>query len=81
MCAFCDKSRELDAAGPNGWLSTSDLRTLRTLREFRRKEQGAKVWRSSDEESEAAGTREPQPDRSTHPAQCRRDRVGAAATK
>jgi len=35
MCAFCDKSRELDAAGPNGRLSTPDLRILRTLHGFR----------------------------------------------
>ncbi|XP_011067292.1 PREDICTED: uncharacterized protein LOC105153870 [Acromyrmex echinatior] len=36
MCAFCDKSRELDATGPaNGRLSIPDLRTLRTLRGLR----------------------------------------------
>ncbi|EGI57465.1 hypothetical protein G5I_14534 [Acromyrmex echinatior] len=53
MCAFCDKSRELDATGPaNGRLSIPDLRTLRTLRGLRQKGQDAEVWRSSDEESE-----------------------------
>ncbi|KYN45148.1 hypothetical protein ALC56_00398 [Trachymyrmex septentrionalis] len=33
----------------------------------RQKEQGAEVWRPSDEESEAAGTRELQPE-SVHPS-------------